>query len=178
MIITTERLVITSMPIDANGDSPWTSEEIITAIFKFHSDPRTYTHRPDLVMKTEDEAREVFQIWRGCWANDGIGYCTVTLRNGPIIGFCGLKYATQDGRRVLNMFYRFDPEFWGHGYAIEAAQATITATKNHINVDSLPIIALIDLTNQASISLAERLGFVLDAAWETEAGSGVWVLQK
>lgn len=65
-----------------------------SAIFEIHSDARTYEHRPDLIMKSREEASALCNEWQHKWAEDGIGYFVVSRKDEKgadtcnVIGFC------------------------------------------------------------------------------------------
>ena len=141
----TPRLVL-SVPTDADVD----------AIFAIHSDARTYEHRPDLAMKTRQEAEELAHAWQTNWREKQLGYYVVSTLDGTTIGFTGLRHSQEAGEDVLNLYYRFAPESQGKGYAKEAAAAALASARERF--PELPVVAIIDPTNEASIGLALKLG--------------------
>ncbi|WP_141763018.1 GNAT family N-acetyltransferase, partial [Corynebacterium sp. HMSC070H05] len=94
-----------------------------------HSDPRTYEHRPELTMKTRDEAVELARSWQNNWAEQQLGYYTVRTLDGATIGFTGVRHSEEADEEVLNLYYRFAPESQGQGYAKEAAAAAIASAR-------------------------------------------------
>lgn len=128
----------------------------IDAIFDIHSDTRTYEHRPELAMKTREKAVALARSWQKNWAEKQLGYYTVHTLDGATIGFTGLRHSEEAGEEVLNLYYRFAPESQGRGYAKEAAAAAITSARKRF--PQLPIVAIIDPSNQASVGLARKLG--------------------
>ncbi|GAA1470877.1 hypothetical protein GCM10009604_03060 [Corynebacterium aurimucosum] len=135
-----------SVPTDADID----------AIFAIHSDARTYEHRPELAMKTREEAVELARAWQANWCEKQLGYYVVSTLDGTTIGFTGVRHSEEAGEEVLNLYYRFAPESQGQGYAKEAAAAAIASARERF--PQLPIVAIIDSTNEASIALALKLG--------------------
>ncbi|MGP5116009.1 GNAT family N-acetyltransferase [Corynebacterium casei] len=109
--------------------------------------------------------------WQHKWAEDGIGYFVVSRKDEKgadtcnVIGFCGVRKSVEQGKDVLNVYYRFSPESQGKGFAKEATTAAIEWGRE--KCPDLPVVAIIDPANTASIRLAEKLGLTLDA------GSGV-----
>ena len=132
------------------------TDQDIDAIFRIHADARTYQHRPDLAMKNRKEAEELASTWQENWDEQGLGYYVVSTLDGTTIGFTGVRHSEEAGEQVLNLYYRFAPESQGQGYAKEAASAAIANAQERF--PQLPIIAIIDPTNEASIGLALRLG--------------------
>lgn len=141
----TSRLAL-SVPTDADIDS----------IFAIHSDARTYEHRPEMAMKTREEAAELARSWQQNWSEKQLGYYVVSTRDGTTIGFTGVRHSEEAGEEVLNLYYRFAPESQGQGYAKEAAAAAISSARERF--PHLPVVAIIDPTNEASIALALKLG--------------------
>lgn len=128
----------------------------IDAIFAIHSDARTYEHRPELAMKTKEEATELARAWQANWRENQLGYYVVSTLDGTTIGFTGVRHSEEAGEEVLNLYYRFAPESQGKGYAKEAAAAAIASARERF--PQLPVIAIIDPTNEASNALALKLG--------------------
>ena len=135
-----------SVPTDADID----------AVFAIHSDARTYEHRPELAMKTREEAVELTRAWQENWRVKKLGYYVVSTLDGTTIGFTGVRHSEEAGEEVLNLYYRFAPESQGQGYAKEAAAAAIASARERF--PQLPIVAIIDPSNEASIGLAFKLG--------------------
>ena len=80
---------------------------------------------------TEDDAPLLYDLnldpeiirYHGRWA--------VHLRFGlEFIGWCGLKYLTETNE--VDLGYRFKKNFWGNGYATEAARACIKYWIRHV----------------------------------------------
>lgn len=131
----------------------------VDAVFKIHSDPLTYRHRPELTMKDRDEAVELTSAWQQDWHQHGIGYFVVLTYGGETIGFTGVRHAVEGDETVLNLYYRFASQAQGKGYATEAASAALEWARDRH--PQLPIVAIIDPANTASARLAEILGLRL-----------------
>ena len=56
------------------------------------------------------------------------------------------------------------PEYWGQGFAFEAAKALLVWGWGTLDVDS--IIAVTQSANERSLRLLERLGFASDTEFE------------
>jgi len=61
----------------------------------------------------------VHEFVRG-WQEDGIGYWVVEL-DAKFVGVAGVRPLQFRGRTCWNLYYRFAPEVWGMGLAVEAA---------------------------------------------------------
>ncbi|AQG80478.1 hypothetical protein AWR27_14795 [Spirosoma montaniterrae] len=86
----------------------------------------------------------------GLWAVQQAGY-------RPIIGVCG--YFTFD---QLQLLYALLPNYWGQGFATEAARAVIDYGFHRTNLTE--IVAAADLLNTASFGVMERLGMTYQQA--------------
>ena len=91
-------------------------------------------------------------------ANDlahGVQYWPVFIAN-EFAGCCGLKPHRPE-ERELEIGFHFRPEFWGAGYASEAARAVMAYAFTHLNAAAL--FAGHHLENRASATLLAKLGF-------------------
>lgn len=76
--------------------------------------------------------------------------------NDAFIGWCGLKYINETDETDLG--YRFFEEYWGKGYASEAAKAVLDYGVNTLGLH--PIIARAAKANKASLNVLKKLGMV------------------
>ena len=79
--------------------------------------------------------------------------------SGEMLGFCGLKRSNAEGETVCGMMevgWRMREDAWGHGYAKEAASASLDLGFGHFGADE--IVALTVAGNTASWGLMKRLG--------------------
>jgi RimJ/RimL family protein N-acetyltransferase len=131
----------------------------LPAVHELHSDPLTSAYNlsgpsPDL-----ESSRAMLDLWLADWAERGLGYWTARLIGRPeVIGFGGLRRAVVDGDEVFNLYYRFRPSAWGHGYALELAEAAVRLGKELGG----PVVAVIRDTNARSHRVAERAGMRKD----------------
>jgi [ribosomal protein S5]-alanine N-acetyltransferase len=73
-----------------------------------------------------------------------------------LVGFAGI-WPFRDAQE-FELLYGVDEAMWGHGYAVEAAQAVI---EHCFHTLDLPVIkASTDVGNAASVRVLEKLGFV------------------
>jgi RimJ/RimL family protein N-acetyltransferase len=103
------------------------------------------------------------QRWLGEWKANGIGYFTVELGSGEVIGRVGFHvfddrtwtlatFADAGEHAVVELGWTVLPKHRGHGYATEAAHAA----RDWAALDRL--ISLIEPANVPSARVAERLG--------------------
>ena len=102
-------------------------------MFAIHGDPATNQynpHGPDPDLATSEET---LQSWCRHWQDHGFGYWAVTFpQSENIIGFGGVEHRIWRDRNILNLYYRFTPSAWGHGYATELAQTAVTLARKHL----------------------------------------------
>ncbi len=75
---------------------------------------------------------------------------------GKLLGHCGLRKIDETGQ--IEIMYLLDPEYWGNGYASEAAKASIQYAKEMMNVKR--ITARVKVANENSKKLLRNLGFI------------------
>ncbi len=88
-------------------------------------------------------------------AQHGFGLYLVEVKssNTPA-GLCGLL--KRESLEDVDIGFAFHPDYWGRGYAIEAAKACVDYARDAIGMDRLVAITL--PTNKGSIRLLESLG--------------------
>lgn len=117
-----------------------------------HTDPRLYTHAPH-AMRGEDQNRCAFDGFVRHWDDHGFGYWLVEeLATGAPVGMAGVRHAGDH----LNLYYRFDHDAHGRGYAREVArEAVVLATEW---LPGMPVRAVVRPAHHASLRTAERAG--------------------
>ena len=79
---------------------------------------------------------------------------TARKSDGAAIGMCGLL--KRDNLPDVDIGYAFFPEYWGQGYALEAAEATMRHGARKYGLKR--IIAVVSQGNGPSIRVLEKLG--------------------
>ncbi|MGR6922506.1 GNAT family N-acetyltransferase [[Actinomadura] parvosata] len=130
----------------------------LDAVHEIHSDPRTSVYHPSGPVTDLESSRAMLDLWLADWDERGLGYWAARLPGDPhVLGFGGLRHAVVDGAEVLNLYYRFRPSAWGHGYAVELARAALRVGKGLGTV-----VAVIRDVNLPSHRVAERAGMRKD----------------
>jgi [ribosomal protein S5]-alanine N-acetyltransferase len=89
----------------------------------------------------------------------GYGLWATTLRaDGKLIGRCGLLVQEVDGAAEHEIAYLLGRDWWGSGYATEAAGAIRDHARSQLGLDRL--ISLIAPANVASMAVAKRIGML------------------
>jgi RimJ/RimL family protein N-acetyltransferase len=100
----------------------------------------------------------------GHWHLRGFGMWGVEeLATGRIAGRVG--FHEPEGWPGFELGWTIGREFWGKGYATEAARAALDHAFGAMNRDH--VISLIDPENVKSIAVAERIGETLEGEIET-----------
>ena len=113
-----------------------------------------------------EEATRRMSLFTGFWELQGRGMWGVELKSGgPIVGHVGLFDLRREMQPSIEglpeMGWIFDRSVHGRGIAFEAASAALAW--HDATFGKLEIPAIISLGNDASMKLAERLGFIRDA---------------
>ncbi|TMS00258.1 GNAT family N-acetyltransferase [Nonomuraea basaltis] len=130
----------------------------LPAVHELHSDPRTSVYSPAGPSPDLESSRAMLDLWLADWDERGLGYWAVRLLGETrVIGFGGLRRAIVDRGEVLNLYYRFRPSAWGHGYALELVEAAL-----RVGEGLGQVVAVIRDTNAPSRRVAERAGMRKD----------------
>lgn len=136
-----------------------------------HQDPLATAHNPADALEDEREAQQLVRRWMKHWEDHGIGYEIVSWREDvAILGVCGVKVMTLDGRPVLNLLYRLHPVAWGRGVASEAASAVVQRALRHRS--GLPVVARVRPDNHSSARVALAAGLIRAEHLDTRGEDG------
>ncbi|WP_338259783.1 GNAT family N-acetyltransferase, partial [Bacillus anthracis] len=73
---------------------------------------------------SKEEAKDYVIQLISHWEQYDFGVWLLVNRNtGELLGHCGLRKIDETGE--IEIMYLLDPEYWGNGYASEAAKASI-----------------------------------------------------
>lgn len=146
-------------------------EEVIIRTERLALRPLTESDLPELRAILQDEetmtayegafSETEVQAWlakaRESYREAGFGLWAVVLAEGHrMIGQCGITLQEIEGECVHEVGYLFNPQFWGQGYAREAAQGCVDYAFNKLDVTR--VYAQIRDSNLSSMNVAIRLG--------------------
>lgn len=148
-ILETERLRIRPLSADSESDAAFVNRQL--------NEPSFLKNIGDRGVHSLEQARAY--LLKGpvaSYASNGFGLCRVELKaNGATVGMCGLvKRATLED---VDLGYALLPEYFGHGYAVEAAAAVLADARSRLGLRR--VVAITDPRNEASVRVLERLGF-------------------
>jgi [ribosomal protein S5]-alanine N-acetyltransferase len=92
-------------------------------------------------------------------------YVAESKADSAPIGICGL--VQRPALPAPDIGFAFMPEFWGKGYAREAATAVMRHSRKQLGLDKL--LAIVTPSNERSCRLLEALGFVLEGEYRAGA---------
>lgn len=149
IVLETERLTLRHLCED--------DAEFILALL---NEPSFLKFIGDKGVRTLEDAR--IYILKGpvdMYARLGFGLYLTELKDGNVpIGMCGL--IKRDTLEDVDIGFAFLPEFWGQGYAHEAAAAVMTYGKDLLGLKR--IVAITSPDNQASGRLLKKVGLRFD----------------
>ncbi len=124
--------------------------------------PRVMEHWPAPL--TRDESRAWLDKQLARYDTDSCGYWLVSLKaTGEPIGQAGIMFIDIDGVREAGLGYMIHADYWGKGYATEAAAACVDWA--FANLDVPRVVAPIRPVNVASVRVAEKIG--MTPGWTT-----------
>lgn len=124
---------------------------------------------------TREEVRG--SIERNIKSTEENGYgrlAVIHKETGLLIGLCGIVRMETDGRDVYDLGYIFHRDYWGQGYATEAARAVLDHALNVLHIG--PITANMPWNHDASRRVAERLGMTKIGEFENTRNRGIRTL--
>lgn len=97
---------------------------------------------------------------KGDISTRGYGFCAAEIaRTGETIGFVGLNTAALPGilpDDAVEIGWRLAPEYWGKGYATEAARAWLAFAFRTLRLDDVVSFAV--WNNMRSVAVMRRIG--------------------
>lgn len=156
----TERLVIRPFTLE---DAPF--------ILRLLNEPSFIENITDKGVRTLEQAADYLNSGPlASYQAHGHGLWMVQHRvTGTPMGMCGL--IKRDTLPELDLGYAFLPEFWGLGYACEAAEACAAWGRDTLCLRGL--LAIVSADNGASIRLLEKLRFRRGDSMEVAPGDEV-----
>jgi ribosomal-protein-alanine N-acetyltransferase len=134
----------------------WSPDDAAEA-FRIWGDPEVMRHVDDGTPQASVEATRA-SLGRAIRAYEQHGVClwpVIEKHSGALIGACGFHLF--EGGPDLELAYHFARQYWGRGYATEAAAACMEFGFRTLGAPR--IVAATQPGNEASTRVLEKLGF-------------------
>jgi RimJ/RimL family protein N-acetyltransferase len=145
LVLETERLLLRPLTTD---DAPF----ILTLL----NEPSFLRFIGDKKVRNLEDARQYILTGpMASYQRHGLGLLAVELKASQTpIGMCGLLKREELPEPDIGFAYL--PDFWGQGFAFEAAKAVMNDARESLKLNR--VLAIVNPDNDASIKLLERLG--------------------
>jgi RimJ/RimL family protein N-acetyltransferase len=145
-------------------------------LFKLDSNPNVARYVGNSPVKHIDEIRNVFAHIRKQYIENGIGrWAVIEKATQEFIGWCGIKLIKETTNNHINYYdigYRFREEYWGNGYATEAAKSAISYGFNQLKLGH--IYACADIENIASQNVLKKCGLTQGEVFIYDKNKNYW----
>jgi RimJ/RimL family protein N-acetyltransferase len=148
-IAETPRLVLRTMTEDDAANLVELSRN--PNVLRFIVDEPSVTTIADALTVLRERVFPQYAFGLGRWA-------CIEKSSGAFLGWCGVKHILEDGEYDIG--YRLLEEYWGRGYATEAAAATCDFARAHLRGERVVAKAAVD--NTASRRVLEKVGLVFE----------------
>lgn len=110
---------------------------------------------------TREQSDAITEGVNSIFVADGIGFLAIERRSdGALLGACGLMRHGAWYPDDLEIGWRLGREYWGHGYATEAASSWLIHA--FAERSEHRVISITDTPNLNSIAVMKRLGMTFD----------------
>jgi len=125
------------------------------SLYSIWSDPEVMKFIPIVLFRTQKEVKDFIPMALQRWEDRGFGIFAVTDKeNGQMMGYCGLQYL--DESPEVEIYYGFSKDYWGQGFATEAARAVLRFAFEEKKIEY--IAGITHLENAASQKVLEKIG--------------------
>jgi RimJ/RimL family protein N-acetyltransferase len=145
-VLETERLILRRLTV-----------EDASFMLRLLNEPSWLRFIGDRGVRTREDARKYLRAGPiDMYERHGFGLYATTLRDDESapIGICGL--VRRDGLDDVDIGFSLLPEFWGKGYAYEAAAAVMAHAKEVVGLKR--IVAITSIDNESSARLLGKIG--------------------
>jgi len=125
--------------------------------YKLNQDQRVMEFFPKTLTKEESDSM-IIRIEENISKNGFGFYAVELLENTQFIGFIGLSIPSFEAEFTpcVEIGWRLDFEFWGHGYATEGATACLDYAFNKLDLSE--IVSFTTVTNKRSQTVMQKIG--------------------
>ncbi|MGN5376663.1 GNAT family N-acetyltransferase [Streptomyces sp. MUSC 14] len=134
-------------------------DDDLAPMAEINADPRVMRWTDDGSVRDLDRTAEDIEQWEEEWDEEGFGLFAVELlASGELIGFTGLSVPgfLPEVMPAVAISWRLGSQFWGQGYASEAAHATLEFALQDRGLDR--VISINRVGDNASENVIRKLG--------------------
>ncbi|MDR6979533.1 RimJ/RimL family protein N-acetyltransferase [Streptomyces sp. 3330] len=136
----------------------WTDDDLVP-MAEINADPHVMRWVGDGSVLDLDRTAEAIERWEEEWDEEGFGLFAVELLgSGELAGFAGLSLPEflPEAMPDVAISWRLGAQFWGQGYASEAAHATLEFALQDRGLDR--VISINRVGDDASENISRKLG--------------------
>ncbi|MGN9795901.1 GNAT family N-acetyltransferase [Streptomyces sp. OZ13] len=140
----------------------WDDDDLVP-MADINADPQVMRWVDDSSPHDLERTAEAIEQWEEEWDEEGFGLFAVELlASGELAGFTGLSVPEflPEVMPAVAISWRLGSQFWGQGYASEAAQATLEFALQDRGLDR--VISISRAGDDASENVIRKLGMVLE----------------
>ncbi|WP_327266388.1 GNAT family N-acetyltransferase [Streptomyces sp. NBC_01232] len=140
----------------------WTDDDLVP-LSEINADPEVMRWIGEGDTLDLDRTAEDIERWEEEWDEEGFGIFAVELLgSGELIGAVGLSVPEHlpEALPDAEITWRLGRQYWGQGYASEAAQATLEFALQDRGLDR--VVAINRAGNEDSENVIRKLGMVLE----------------
>lgn len=140
----------------------WQEDDLVP-MAEINADPEVMRWIDDGSTLDLEQTAEAIERWEEEWDEEGFGLFAVELlASGELIGFAGLSVPEflPEVLPAVEIGWRLGTQFWGQGYASEAAHAALEFALQDRGIER--VISIARLGNDASENVMRKLGMEPD----------------
>lgn len=140
----------------------WSDDDLVP-MAEINADPEVMRWIDDGSVWDLEQTAEAIERYEEEWDDEGFGIFAVELLgSGELIGFAGLSVPEflPEVLPDVEIGWRLGRQFWGQGYASEAAHAVLEFALQDRGLDR--VVAITHISNQASENVVGKLGMVAE----------------
>ncbi len=143
--------------------------EDLEALYALYKDPEIRRYFPEGTLSYRETREELEWFINGHPDHPHLGlWATIHKKTGRFIGRCGLLPWTIDRQFEVEVAFLLDKAYWGQGLGTEAARALLDYGFETLGYARL--ICLIDPENEASITVAKKIGMAFEKDGRDDKG--------
>lgn len=155
---------------------PWQETDRLP-FYQLNADPAVMRYFPKCLSRTESD--QLLDKFQALIELQGWGFWAVELKTEQrLIGMTGLHHQPDQFSfsPCTEIGWRFDKNYWGQGYATEAAQLALNFAFQTLQLNE--VVAFTAAINHASVAVMQRLGMLYRQEFLHPALTADSILQK